>query len=121
MEQLDLALMGMITEAGIVPHSLIVRAKTYREAVRMCWAYRRIQRMTKRKLAEQVEGMYPSHVSDYLCASDTTPKGKARRELPAKLIKGFQAACGNKFITQWQAYEEGITVLESVIAERKAA
>jgi hypothetical protein len=117
--QMDLALMGRIDEAGVVPHSLIVQIADYREAVRMCWIYRRAQRMTQETLAERVPGMYASHVSDYLDVNEFTKNGQKRRSLPAHLIRDFRAACGNKIVTQWLAHQEGLTVMESVINERK--
>ena len=120
MSQIDLALMGRIDAAKAVPHAEIVKLQSYRDAVRMCWMYRRSQRMTQATLAE-LAGMYPQHVTDYLCESSTDRKGKERRDMPAKYIKEFEAVTGNTFVSQWLAHQSGLTVLESMIADRKAA
>lgn len=120
MSQLQLALMGRIDAPAVVPQSAINQIKNYREAVRASWAHRRSSGMTRQTLAE-LTGMYPQHVSDYLADSDVDRKGKERREMPAKYIKDFEAVTGNTFVSQWLAQQSGLTVMEAVIADRKAA
>lgn len=88
--------------------------RTYRDAVRLCWAMRRIKGMTKRMLAAEA-GLYHPHVSDYLSDDET------KRELPAKYIKAFEAVCGNSAISQWLAAQSKLTVLEELQAQRMAA
>jgi hypothetical protein len=116
--QMELGLIGCINEAGVVKHSEIVKINDYREAVRMCWIHRRVQRMTQETLAEKIEGMYASHVSDYLNVNEFTDSGRKRRSLPGEFIKEFQAICGNKFITQWMVWQEEMNLLQSLSAEQ---
>ncbi|MDN7490553.1 hypothetical protein QZM35_22845 [Burkholderia sp. AU45274] len=47
-------------------------------------------------------------------------KGKRYRNLPAEKIDAFEAAVGNKVITQWKARTAGLTIMEEVIAARAA-
>lgn len=89
-------------------------AKTYRDAVRACWDKRNRPNLTKRQLAEEV-GCYPSHVTDYLSAD------ASKRDLPARHIAEFEAACGNRFVSQWIARRSELTVLEEFVAQRKVA
>jgi hypothetical protein len=120
MGQIDLALMGVIDGAKAVPQGEVAKVASYREAVRMAWAHRRSQRMTRQTLAE-LTGMYPQHVSDYLADDDHDRHGKERRDMPARFIKEFEAVTGNTFVSQWLAYKSGLTVLQGLIAEQKAA
>lgn len=120
MSQLQLSLMGRIDAAAVVPQSAVDQIATYREAVRACWINRRSQGMTRQTLAE-LTGMYPQHVSDYLADSEVDRKGKERRDMPAKYIKEFEAVAGNTFVSQWLAHQSGLTVMESLIADRRAA
>jgi hypothetical protein len=92
----------------------IESTQSYREAVRSCWTLRNRQSMTKRQLAEEV-GCYASHITDYLSPDET------KRDLPARHIAQFEAACGNRFISQWIARRSELTVLEEFVAARKAA
>jgi hypothetical protein len=120
MSQIDLNLMGRIDGAKAVPHSEVEKIASYRDAVRMSWLHRRAQRMTQTTLAE-LTGMYPQHVTDYLCDAEKDRHGKDRRDMPAKYIREFESVTGNTFVSQWLAHQSGLTVLESIIAERKAA
>lgn len=98
-----------------VPRSKVEAAKTYREAVRLCWQIRRVQEMTQGMLAD-LAGLYASHVSDFL-NSDDKP---SRRSLPAESISEFEAVCGNTLISQWLASRARLTVLEELQASRAA-
>ena len=112
--QLALPMLTYYEAPSMVDVALIEAAKTYREAVRVCWARRRRTNMTKRQLAEEV-GCYASHITDYLSAED------AKRDLPARHIAEFEGACGNRFISQWIARRSELTVLEEFVAQRKSA
>lgn len=120
MSQLQLSLMGRIDAPAVVPQGAIKQIQTYRDAVRASWANRRSKGMTRQTLAE-LTGMYPQHVSDYLADSEHDRKGKERRDMPAKYIKEFEAVTGNTFVSQWLANQSGLTVMESLIADRRAA
>ncbi|MEB0133802.1 XRE family transcriptional regulator [Actimicrobium sp. CCC2.4] len=120
MQQEIKGLLGLVDGAKAVPHSHILAVETFRDACRMSWMHRRVHGMTLRTLAE-VSGLYPSHVTDYLNQCDTDKHGKARRDLPASKIAAFESVTGNTYVSQWLALQSGLTVLESLIAERKAA
>lgn len=113
----DLHLFGGVVRAPeFLPADVIAGCSTYREAVRVAWAHRRVKAMTQRSLAERTE-CYPSHVSDYL-HSDDKP---TRRSLPADKVPAFSAAVGNWGVQQWLNRQSRLTILEEVIAERAAA
>jgi hypothetical protein len=99
---------------------LLAECESYRAAVRMAWELRRSRGMTRATLAEMI-GAYPAHVTDYLSESEKTPAGNERRELLARLIPAFERAVGNTYVSQWLAYKSGLTVLQGLIAEQKAA
>ena len=120
MQQEFKGLLGLIDGAKSVPHSQIVAVNTYRDACRMSWVNRRVHGMTLRTLAE-IADLYPSHVTDYLNQSDKDGHGKPRRDLPASRIAAFESVTGNTFVSQWLAHQSGLTVLESLIADRKSA
>lgn len=120
MSQCELGLMGRIDGPAVVPTAAVKLVQSYRDAVRSCWMHRRSKGMTKATLAE-LSGMYPSHVTDYLCDTDTDRKGRDRRDMPAKYIKDFEAVTGNTFVSQWLAHQSGLTILEAMIADRKVA
>jgi hypothetical protein len=105
---------------AFLPVEVIAQVKSYRDAVVLCWTHRRSQRMTRATLAEMT-GMYAQHISDYLADSDIDRKGKERRDMPAKYIAAFESVCGNTYVSQWVANQSGLTVLEGVIAEKRAA
>jgi hypothetical protein len=114
--QFHLPLLGRLDGPSVVPQQLLAKAKTYREAVRLCWAKRRVHGMTLRQLA--AEGcFYPQHVGDWLNPDDH-PK---RRSLPADEIEIFESVVGNTFVSQWIASRSKLTVLEEMMATKAAA
>lgn len=116
MDQLSLPLLGRIDGPAVAPTQYVQLCKTYREAVRMCWALRRVHHMTQRQLACEA-GLRPQLISDYLNADD----GDQRRDLPADRIACFEGVAGNTLITQWVASRVALTVLEEMQATRAAA
>lgn len=115
MEQLELAgLMCRIDAPSVVNPQLIAKCESYRDAVKLCWALRRVRNMTQAGLAE-LAGLYPSHVSCYL------HDGKTQRDLPASGIRGFELACGNSAISQWIASNAKLTSVEEMQFLRRAA
>lgn len=86
---------------------------SYRDAVRLCWMHRRSKSMTQAMLAE-LAGLYSSHVSDYLSSTE------GKRNLPADKVAEFESVCGNRAITQWEARQRGITIMEEVIFNKAA-
>lgn len=91
-------------------------ARSYREAVRWCWAMRRAKGLTVSDLAKDY-GFNRQHASDYLNADDRP----TRRSLPPEQITVFQEVCGNCFITQWLAARDRLTVLEQMQADNQRA
>lgn len=114
MEQQELRLLGRLDAPSVVPPHLINQCKTYRDAVKLCWALRRVKYMTQAQLAERA-GLYAPHVSGYL------HDGKLQRDLPGEHVKAFQAECGNTAISQWHAMGASLTVVEEMQLLRAAA
>ncbi|WP_434033569.1 XRE family transcriptional regulator [Cupriavidus sp. a3] len=106
---------GVVNGPAFLPTDVIDGCKTYREAVRISWAHRRIKGMTQRTLAELID-CYPPHVSDYLHADDK----ESRRSLPGDRLNAFAAAVGNWGVQQWLMHQAKLTVMEEVIAQRAA-
>lgn len=116
MDQLAFPLMGRIDAPSVAPAQWVKEAKTYREAVRLCWRLRRVAFMTRQQLAAEAE-LYPQHVTDYLHEDDKP----SRRDLPAHAIARFEAVVGNTLISQWLAAQSKLTVLEEMTATRQVA
>ena len=116
MEQKPLPLLGRIDGPSVAPARVIALAKTYRQAVRLAWANRRVHYATYRQMAAET-GMTAQHVTDYM-RNDDKP---TRRDLPAHWIAAYEAFVGNTIVTQWLAAQSKLTVLEEVQAERMAA
>ena len=114
MEQLQLALLCRLDAPSVVPPSYVAKCKTYRDAVKLCWALRRVRNMTQARLAEEA-GLYAPHVTRYL------HDGKTQRDLPGWAIKGFEWACGNCAISQWMNVGAKLTVVEEMTLLRAAA
>lgn len=109
-----LPLLGGVVERQrlVVPPQVVMSLKSYRQACRLAWKLRQ-PRITYRTLAELVEGLYLSHVSDYFSVHEQ------RRELPARWIGQVEAVLGNTVISQWVAQQSRLTVLEEMQAERE--
>ena len=99
-----------------MPAELMRTVKTYREAVRLCWALRRLRNLTFRQLAAEC-GLVHQHVGDYFNADDKP----GRRDLPAEAVRLVEALLGNTAISQWHARGARFTVLEELQAGRAAA
>ena len=116
MEQRELPLLQRIDGPAVVPHETVAACKTYRQAVRMCWALRRAKGLKVTDLARDF-GFVRQHASDYLNADDA----QTRRCLPSDMVQLFEEICGNCLISQWHANRARLTVLEEVQADRRAA
>lgn len=116
MSQRELPLLQRIDGPAVVPSATVALAKSYRQAVRLCWALRRAKGLTVTDLARDF-GFTRQHASDYLNADDKA----TRRSLPAEQIALFEEVCGNCAITQWLAARQHLTVLEELQAMRSAA
>ena len=107
---------GMVKQPDFLPDEVIAACRTYRDAVRISWAHRRIRQMHRCILAERIDRR-AQHVSDYL-AEDDEPH---RRSLPADVLDLWACAVGNYGVQQWLNRQSRLTILEEVIAERAAA
>lgn len=107
---------GMVKQPEFLPDEVIDACKTYRDAVRVSWEYRRIKQMHRCTLAERIDRK-AQHVSDYL-AQDDEPH---RRNLPADSLDLWACAVGNFGVQQWLNRQSKLTILEEVIAQRAAA
>ncbi len=113
--QLTLPMLTVYSGPRLIDAQVVAAAKSYREAVRVCWQLRTVRNLTRRSLAETA-GLYPSHVSDYLSEHEN------KRELPARCIDQFERACGNRMISQWLIAQADLTIMEQFIpAARRAA
>jgi hypothetical protein len=112
MEQLPLRLLARIDGPSVVPPDNVAQIQSYREAVRMCFALRRVTGMNRKTVAE-LAGMHTPHISEYLSEDDG-------REMPAKYIAAFEAVCGNTCVSQWIAMNAKLTVLEEMQARKVA-
>jgi hypothetical protein len=115
-EQLKLPLLGRVNGPSVAPQPYVDRCKTYRDAVRLAWALRRIHLMTQRQLAAEA-GLRPQLITDYLNPDDRPQ----RRDLPAERIAAFEAIVGNTLVSQWVAARAALTILEEMQATRAAA
>ncbi|WP_343743324.1 hypothetical protein [Herbaspirillum huttiense] len=112
-------LMQRLEGPSVVPMSVVMSVKSFREACREAWA-RRPKNMTAAMLC-QLTGMRPSHASEYFAVGETDAKGRELRDMPAKYLPAFEEAIGNSFASQWLAMQSQLTILEAQIAEQKAA
>lgn len=115
MEQTQLPLLGRIDAPSVVPPAALRLARTYRDAVRLCWELRRARGLRPVDLGRF--GFTRQHVTDWL-NDDDLPR---RRSLPAGRIKEFEDLMGNTAISQWIAGGAQLTVLEEIQAERLVA
>lgn len=111
-----LPLVGGVVQAQrlVVPPTAIKSLKSYRHACRLAWKLRVRQGMTKRSLAEEA-GLYATHVTDYFSVNDN------KRELPARHIAMVERVLGNTVISQFQAWQANLTVLEELQVLSRAA
>lgn len=114
--QREFPLLARMEGPAIVPPELMRTVKTYRQAVRLCWALRRLRNLTFRQLAAEC-GLIYQHVGDYF-NSDDKP---GRRDLPAEAVRLVEALLGNTAISQWHARNAQFTVLEELQAGRAMA
>ena len=113
--QREFPLFARMEGPAVVPSTLLRYAKSYRDAVRLCWQLRRVRNMTMRQLAAEA-GLPHQHVSDYFNADDK-PK---RRDLPGDAVAAVETVLGNTAVSQWHAAQARLTVLEELQATRAA-
>ena len=118
MDQREFPLLGRLDAPSTAPKQWVIHAKSYRQAVRLCWQLKRVSNLTRQQLATEAQ-LYPQHVTDYLHEDDKP----SRRDLPAAAVSRFEAVVGNTLVTQWLAAKSHLTVLEEIQAtnQRRAA
>ena len=113
--QMQFPLLARLSGPAVVPPELMRHARTYREAVRLCWALRRLRNLSFRQLAAEA-GLIHQHVGDYFNADDL-PR---RRSLPGDRVAEVEAVLGNTAISQWHATRAQLTVIEEAQAQAMA-
>lgn len=98
-------------EILLLPSHQIVACKTFRDAVRLAWFSRSARSMTKRDLADAL-GVAASHLSNMLNRDASDRHGKARQDLPARLVGDFERAVGNHAVTQYLTRVAMLTLVE---------
>ena len=116
-DQDRLPLIGGVVQSQrlVVPHQVIARIKTYRQACRFSYLLARRRGITQSVLCLVAPELYKPHVSDYFSRH---PK---RRELPARHIGIVQEVFGNTVIAQWVAAQCELHLLEEMQAYRQAS
>lgn len=111
-----LPLLGGVVEPQrlVVPHEVVRKLETYRDACRLAWDLRRNRHLTMRTLAE-LANLYAPHVSEYFSARPD------KRELPARHIAAVERVIGNTIISQWLAMRSELTVIEELQLQRRCA
>lgn len=113
--QRELPLLSRLEGPAVVPPELMRHARTYRQAVRLCWALRRLRNLTFRQLAAEAVLVH-QHVGDYFNPDDR----KHRRDLPGDAVAAVEGVLGNTAISQWHAQQARLTVIEEAQAEALA-
>lgn len=113
--QREIPLMQRLNGPAVVHPGLVAGCRSYRDAVRLGFAARRVKGMTLRTIAE-LAGVHVPHMSDYLHMDDVP----TRRDLPAKHIAAFEQAVGNTAVSQWIAGRSTLTVVEAMAFEDAA-
>jgi hypothetical protein len=116
MPQRELALLADLPQPSTVSTDVVRSCKTFREAVRMSWALRRIKSDTYANFAAN-HGFIPQHISDYLNSDDR----RGRKNLPADMVPMWNCGTGNTLVTQWIVAGNSLTLLEEMQATRRAA
>lgn len=118
--QREIALLAPLAQSRWVPAEVLAKWTSYRDAVAWCWANQRhfvgIRDKARQAMFASAAGMHAPHASRCLKADS-----KAPMELPDRCINTFESFTGWRGIRQWQMSQAGLTVLEQVIAERRAA
>jgi len=102
---------GMVRGCDFLPSADVGACASFRDAVVLAWRSRRVKAMTRQRLAELAE-LLPQHLSDYLSKDELNPKGQRRRSLPAEKIAAFEAAVGNRAITQYLVRQVSLNLME---------
>jgi hypothetical protein len=100
--------------ARFLPREEIAACASFRDAVCLAWDHRTMRGMTQRTLAELLE-IPGSHLSNMLCKDGVDRHGKARQDLPARLVADFEHVVGNRAVSQYLMRLARLTLMEEVI------
>lgn len=118
--QRELGLLAQLVEANYVDQQIVQSWESYRDAVVWCWANQRLHIGTpearRQLLFADAAGVHPPHMSR--CVK---PDSKAPMNLDPNVIPAFEAFTGWRGVSQWQAWQGRLTLMEQVIQERQAA
>lgn len=93
---------------------------SYREAVVWCWENRSkgkgMNDRNDQAMFARHSGAYTSHMSRFV-----SPVSKAPMDMHPDLIPSFEGYTGWRGITQYLAKRSGVTLMEEVIEQRRAA
>jgi hypothetical protein len=106
-----------LKSARFLPEGVIAQCSTFREAVWLAWENRASRAVTKQRLAEACD-VYPSRLTQYVNSIAVDANGKPRPDLPAEKIPAFEAAVGNRALSQWLNRRARLTIMEEMIAAR---
>lgn len=96
----------------------IAACASFRDAVVLGWKNRAVRGMTQRTLAELLD-VPPSHMSNMLNHEAVDRHGKARQDLPARLVADFERVVGNRAVSQWLSRMAMLTLMEEVIQRQE--
>lgn len=102
-----------------LPKEVIAECKSFRDACYLAWQNRTRTNLTFSHLVVEIDGLHASHASEYFAEDPISPKGKQRRELPAKHVAAVQEELGNHAISQWLARDAMLTLMEEVITAQR--
>lgn len=94
--------------------------ETLRDAVVWCWLNQRhytgVREQARQTLFANFAGMHPPHASRCL-----RQNSKAPMQLPDRCVSAFETFTGWRGVRQFQLRDAGLTAMEQVIEQRRAA
>lgn len=117
--QREMPYLTPLANAQWVPASIVTGWSSYRDAVLWCWANRPRRGMNDpddQSTFARNAGVHAPHMCRFVSGHT-----KAPMDLRPDLIPTFEAYTGWRGITQYLSIASGVTVMEQVISERKAA
>ena len=109
MNQLPLRLLQEVGQPAFLPESVLTRIHDEADAVRWCWAMRRIRAMTLTEAARHM-GVPKSHLSNIL-------NGKKYPSWGMRIA--IQRLAGNWLIRQWEDRECGFVTARETAEQRR--
>ncbi|BDC37730.1 hypothetical protein PTKU15_10270 [Paraburkholderia terrae] len=104
--------------AKFLSREQIAACASFRDAVCLAWDNRAVRGMTQRTCAELLD-VPPPHMSNMLNRVAVDRHGKARQDLPARLVADFERVVGNRAVSQWLSRMAMLTLMEEVIQRQE--